>query len=1070
MYRIFYTLVHLLFAYFALHGQSEILLREDFNSCELSAGWNVEIEGNQNAVWYIGTPQNPESNGSSIDGTCMVIIDDDATGDKTAPFVWRMYSPYFTGNKHTNIIFTADVHLRDAGETFRILLDTGTELIELRKLEGRNYTGTQFSEFLKIYTDLSFYQSENLRLIFEYNDNNTWGWWAGVDNILVEGSGAGEIVIAENFDNCVTPQGWTSIIENGEVPWRIGKVTNTNAGTNASMNGSCFLYFDDDITGEFAPPSRVTMLSPVFDGTKFANYTLSFDLIYRTYSQTEYFEVGILDNGKYRPIHVSTTQVAGNSFTNFEKINIDMSRFKGQDIQLYFKYDDAGGWNWWVGIDNVKIVGEGSINDFCVKALPVIIGDSCTEFDMEIAFAAQDIPWTCNEKPTGTLWYSFEQTQPGILEAYISGSNFNDVIEIFRGDQCTDLQSLNCKDRDEYGFYGEKLATVIPAGKYFLRLSGKAAEFGRGSGQGCLQLMHRGTEPNPPSNEVCSRARQITINQPCFQQSNLDAINPDILPSINGRSRADVWFSFTAADASALSVVSGSEFSDVLTIWEGDCSQLNEIMSNEHGAELIFKDPVPGKTYLLQLSGYFSTLEGNSCLEIKTIELETTNDLCSSARPLSLNGDCQSSNNYGASFSGISPSCDPLADADVWYTFTAEENSIYLKNKSDFLSTIAIYKGGCQNLQSVFCNKSYHACDGYLRVNGLEAGQQYYIQIASRGKFPGLNRGSTCVEILSPSNVPAHESLTVSAQAICVSKNAVLILPEATGGTGNYAFSGNAIQSPVFSLEEYHLEVIDSDGCVDFVKGIAPDCSQMDCNVFYEVVITPAICFGEANGQAGMEVAGGVSPFSFEWSNAAISPNIENLSAGVYSVTVSDRGGCEEVLSFEITQPEALQISVDVMDQVYGQGVITISVTGGTAPYTYWWTIDGNSFEDDNVLNNLTPGTYSAKITDANGCEIRTENIEIKETIATTSGTLPSGMQMYPNPVSNELTLAFKANFAGEWNVRILSGTGQVVHVDKIQLNQGGKLSIDVSNLLNGMYFIDIMQGDKVYSSKFIRQ
>ncbi|MBK7428091.1 MAG: T9SS type A sorting domain-containing protein [Saprospiraceae bacterium] len=1069
MYRTLYTLATILIACLALNAQTETLLKEDFNSCELTAGWNVVIDGNPDAVWYIGTPRNPQSDSSSIDGTCMLIIDDDATGDNTPAYIWKMTSPEFSGNRHSNLIFTADVHLRDAGESFRILLDNGTELIELRKFEGRNYSGTQFSEFVKVSVDLSFYQSDNMRLIFEYNDNSKWGWWAGVDNILVEGSGNADILIAENFDKCETPQGWTAIIENGELPWTIGKVNNGNAGTNVSMNGTCFMFFDDDLAGEFAEPSRVTMLSPVFDGTKYATYALSFDLIFRTYSQTEYFEVGVLDNGRYRPVHVNTTQVAGNNFSVFENISLDLSKFKGENLQLYFKYDDSGGWNWWVGIDNIKLVGEGSVNDFCAKALPINVGEDCIEFDMEVAFAAQDIPMSCNSSPTGTLWYSFDQTQNGVLEAHVSGSNFNDIIEIFKGDQCADLEPVICKDRDEYGFYGEKSTQVLEAGKYFIRVSGKAAEFGKGSGQGCLKVMQLGTEATPPANEDCGNARQIEINQPCIVQTNLDALNPENFPSINERSRADVWFSFTALDESALSIISGSDFSDVLTIWEGNCDQLSEVISNEHGAELIFKDPVPGKTYLLQLSGYFSTLEGASCLEIKTVELETTNDLCTTAKPLTLNADCESSNNSGATFSGIIPACDPLADADVWYTFTASESNMYLRNKSEFLSTISIYKGDCQELESVFCNKTQHACDGYLHVSNLEAGQEYFIQIASRGKFPGLNRGSTCVEIISPSNLPDWEPLTVSAQAVCVSKNAVLILPEATGGAGNYSFTGNALLSPILSLEEYHVEATDSDGCVDFFRGIAPDCSQMDCNVFFEIETTSLKCFGESDGKAGIEIAGGVSPYNYEWSNNATSSNIENLVAGTYSVTVSDRGGCEEVLTFEIEQPEALVITTEVIDEVYGQGVITLNVNGGTAPYTYWWSIGGNSFEDDNVLDNLTPGTYSARIIDANGCEITTGDLVITQTTSTVSGSLPSGMQMYPNPVANELILAFKANFQGEWNVRVLSGTSQLLISEKINLQQGGKLMIDVSELLNGMYFIDIIQGDKIYSSKFIK-
>ena len=311
--------------------------------------------------------------------------------------------------------------------------------------------------------------------------------------------------------------------------------------------------------------------------------------------------------------------------------------------------------------------------------------------------------------------------------------------------------------------------------------------------------------------------------------------------------------------------------------------------------------------------------------------------------------------------------------------------------------------------------------------------------------------------------------MTVSAQAVCVSKNAVLILPEATGGAGNYSFTGNALLSPILSLEEYHVEATDSDGCVDFFRGIAPDCSQMDCNVFFEIETTSLKCFGESDGKAGIEIAGGVSPYNYEWSNTATSSNIENLVAGTYSVTVSDRGGCEEVLTFEIEQPEALVITTEVIDEVYGQGVITLNVNGGTAPYTYWWSIGGNSFEDDNVLDNLTPGTYSARIIDANGCEITTGDLVITQTTSTVSGSLPSGMQMYPNPVANELILAFKANFQGEWNVRVLSGTGQLLISEKINLQQGGKLMIDVSELLNGMYFIDIIQGDQVYSSKFIK-
>ena len=64
-----------------LHAQLT-LLEQDFNDCGLPIGWEVNIQGNQNAVWYIGDAVlNNDDIGQSMNGSCFLFIDDDANGD-----------------------------------------------------------------------------------------------------------------------------------------------------------------------------------------------------------------------------------------------------------------------------------------------------------------------------------------------------------------------------------------------------------------------------------------------------------------------------------------------------------------------------------------------------------------------------------------------------------------------------------------------------------------------------------------------------------------------------------------------------------------------------------------------------------------------------------------------------------------------------------------------------------------------------------------------------------------------------------------------------------------------------
>lgn len=1053
-------------------AQSDTLVWEDFNGCSRPAGWQFDIDGNQNAVWYIGTPQNPSSDGSSIDGTCMLIIDDDATGDQTPGFIFTASTPVFNGAGYKDLIFRADVHFRNAGEVLRILVDNGGTISEIARFEGRNYSGEQFSQYVTFEADLSFFASDKMQIHFEYNDNNVWAWWAGIDNVLVTGSGTGSLVLAETFNDCTRPADWSVVAEKGQFNWQFGKVNNPKSGTNMSMNGSCFAYFDDDGVGETAAPSRVALISPSFDMASFRNYELSFDLIYRTYGQTESVEVGVLQNGVYRPVTATSAQVGGDNFNVYEQIRLDLSTFKGPDTRLVFTYDDGGGWNWWVGIDNVKLVGDGHINDFCDKAQPLAAGDACSEFDLTIAYASPDVPSQCAANATAALWYSFTLNEPATLAVELQ-TNFNDIVELYKGPSCTSLLPAGCTDRDEFGFHGEKWIQHLSPGQYFVRVNGQQAEFGLDKGQGCIRLRDNATVPSLPANNICLDAVTLVPDAPCTKATNLWAGYSGIEPSFNKRSRADLWYTFTAGDGRPLLVQTRADFSESITIYEGGCGQLSEVGGTENGQSYLFEKPEAGKTYYLQISGYFSTLEGTLCPGIETKTIPEPYDDCAGALQAQVGAACVAASNLGTGFSGIIPPCDPLATADIWFHFTAPASGgIYLRNKADFISSLTVYSGTCSQPEAVYCTAAAHHCDGYQRITGLTPGKRYYIQISSSGWHTTRNQGNVCLELRDGATVPDWSGPELRVSGICVSKDAALLQAEASGGAGGYTFYGEGIEAPVFSGASYTVEVRDADGCIDLATGVAPDCSQTACNVFFEGAITQQIdCHGAQSGAITLTGAGGLAPYEAIWSHQAAGLLAGQLAAGSYSVTVSDQAGCSQELVFVLTEPEALEVTTGSFTPSAPEGgSIALTVTGGTAPYTFEWFLDGASYTNGSPqLTQLGPGFYHAIITDTHGCSVVSDSFEVLLHTSVQTEALPSGFTFYPNPASREIMLSFKANFQGMWQYSILSLNGVELRSGRIDLSQSLKHRVDVSGLPTGSYVLRMSQDTRTFHTIFIK-
>ena len=198
-----------------------------------------------------------------------------------------------------------------------------------------------------------------------------------------------------------------------------------------------------------------------------------------------------------------------------------------------------------------------------------------------------------------------------------------------------------------------------------------------------------------------------------------------------------------------------------------------------------------------------------------------------------------------------------------------------------------------------------------------------------------------------------------------------------SGGTTPYTYSwtgGVTTQNRNnLTAGNYSVTVTDANGCS---TSVATTVTQPTAALNATVAsLNPVLCFGGSSGSIHLNVSGGSSPYDFVWSNGATSQALLNAAAGNYTVSVTDSHACSVTASGVITQPAAAlsaSLSTSAVNCNGGSnGVITSSVSGGTAPYSFHWN-DGSVVQN---RNNLGAGNYQVVVTDANGCSIQESTV-----------------------------------------------------------------------------------------------
>ncbi|MEN9304184.1 MAG: hypothetical protein RL264_2613, partial [Bacteroidota bacterium] len=220
----------------------------------------------------------------------------------------------------------------------------------------------------------------------------------------------------------------------------------------------------------------------------------------------------------------------------------------------------------------------------------------------------------------------------------------------------------------------------------------------------------------------------------------------------------------------------------------------------------------------------------------------------------------------------------------------------------------------------------------------------------------------------------------------CFGQNNGSVQISASGATSpyNYLWSNGSTSTSLSNLGPgtYSVTVTDNFGCQNTASYTItePPVLTASASITSNYNGRNISCNGAADGAATVTISGGTAPYSISWSNGATTQNISNLGPGTYTATITDSRGCTTSSSVTLTQPAAVSLSdvhLDVSCNGGTNGSITLSISGGTSPYTYLWS---NAATTQN-LSNIPAGTYNVTAKDVNNCT-RTRTVIITQPTA----------------------------------------------------------------------------------------
>lgn len=281
-------------------------------------------------------------------------------------------------------------------------------------------------------------------------------------------------------------------------------------------------------------------------------------------------------------------------------------------------------------------------------------------------------------------------------------------------------------------------------------------------------------------------------------------------------------------------------------------------------------------------------------------------------------------------------------------------------------------------------------------------------------------------------------------------------------GDGGDSFDENP--EHIYSLPgEYTttLEVLGDNGCVGEVE-YAIDIKD---GLIYSIDGDLPSCTGFEDGRVSVFIIGDDEAITYKITDADdVLRNIDNshealdLGAGWYYIELHEEYGYSAIDSVLVTDPEVLEVTAVTTDEMFGDdGLIDITVSGGTPPYTFDWNNDETGDFDDSEDLTAAGGTYTVVVRDNSGCEMElTVTLESQLGIGEKTNL---ELTIYPNPFSDFAEIKNPAGFKTTQYLVIRNVLGQEVY--KQEELSGTTITIHKENLDAGVYLLALYSKEK---------
>jgi hypothetical protein len=230
-------------------------------------------------------------------------------------------------------------------------------------------------------------------------------------------------------------------------------------------------------------------------------------------------------------------------------------------------------------------------------------------------------------------------------------------------------------------------------------------------------------------------------------------------------------------------------------------------------------------------------------------------------------------------------------------------------------------------------------------------------------------------------------------------------------------------------------------------------------------VIANATCNASCDGSATAMSIGGTSPYVYSWSTGSTNATASNLCMGTYTVTITDANLATTIKTVSITEPMAIVATpTSVVSTTGADGSASVTVSGGTSPYTYAWSNGGTN----SSITGVGAENYTVVITDGAGCTLTQMVAVTGVTGIKELSDLNGVFSFYPNPSDGNFVIGLNSSKAEIKSISIYNTIGKLMQTIN---NTSSAQTINVSvNYPAGVYYVKVNTANGVATHKIIIQ